>query len=328
MDYRRLAGTDLDVSVLCFGPMRSATREQKDNDVSRAGARALRAALDAGVNFLHSSYEYGTRWMMTDVLRDHPKRAAIHHVIKLPVPDWDDGGFDEAKFRMRVEEALSELLTDRIAVLQWMWRTRPNDDEHRLPLLSAIIDDVVAAFEKMRDEGKVGYLMTLPYTVPAARAALDTGKFSGLISFYNPIEMELVEFFPELERNNLGFLCIRPLYQGILTDRRTSYEDVPEGHYLERVQKENPDAFRQRAVIKKAFAHEIDDSMARFSLRFPLLSPLVASMITGLNTEAQVKEAVDALDGVSPRPDLVDKAYRLWRSGFDESTLGSQARRS
>ena len=117
MDYRRIAGTDLDVSVLCFGPMRSATRTQEDNDVSRAGARALRAALDAGVNFLHSSYEYGTRWMMTNVLRDHPQRTTIHHVIKLPVPDWDDEGFDEAKFRRRVEDALNELVTDRIAVL-------------------------------------------------------------------------------------------------------------------------------------------------------------------------------------------------------------------
>lgn len=321
MDYRRIGGTDLDVSVLCFGPMRSAAKDQSDNDVSRAGARALEAALASGVNFLHSSYEYGTRWMMTDVLRNHPKRADIHHVIKLPVPDWDDGGvFDEAKFRMRVEEALSELVTDRIAVLQWMWRTRPNDDEHRVPLLPAIMDDVYAAFEKMRDEGKVGYLMTLPYTEAATRAALDTGKFSGIVSFYNPIEMELVQFFPEMARANMGFLCIRPLYQSILTDRRTDWDQVPEGHYLERAKAENPDAFRQRKVIAEAFADEIGDSMTRFALRFPLFSPLVASMITGLNSEAQVEEAVQALDGVTERPDLFEKAYALWQSGFAEGS--------
>lgn len=316
VDFRRIGGTDLDVSVLCFGPMRSAAKDGSDNDVSKAGARALEAALAAGVNFLHSSYEYKTRWMMTGVLRNHPKRADIHHVIKLPVPDWDDAGFDEAKFRMRVEEALDELVTDRIAVLQWMWRTRPNDDAHRLPLLADIIDDVHAAFEKMRDEGKAGYLMTLPYTVPAARAALDTGKFSGMVSFLNPIEMELVEFFPEMARNDQGFLCIRPLYQSILTDRRTSWDDVPDGHYLERVRKENPDAFRQRQAIAEAFADEIDGSMTTFALRFPLFSPLVASMITGLNSETQVEQAVAALDGVEPRPDLFARAYELWKSDF------------
>lgn len=316
MDYRRIAGTDLDVSVLCFGPMRSAAKDGSDNDKSKAGARALETALASGVNFLHSSYEYGTRWMMTDVLRDHPRRKDIHHVIKLPVPDWDDGGFSEAKFRMRVEEALDELAADRIAVLQWMWRTRPNDDEHRLPMLANVIDDVNATFEKMRDEGKVGYLMTLPYTVPAARAALDTGRFSGMVSFLNPIEMEMVAFFPEMEKNDQGFLCIRPLYQSILTDKRTSWDDVPEGHYLERVKTENPDAFLQRQAIADTFADEVDGSMTRFALCFPLYSPLVASMITGLNSEAQVNEAVAALDGVAPRPDLFRKAYDLWKSGF------------
>lgn len=321
MDYRRIGGTDLDVSVLCFGPMRSAAKDGNDNETSKAGARALEAALDAGVNFLHSSYEYGTRWMMTEVLRNHPKRNDIHHVIKLPVPDWDDDGkFNEAKFRQRVEDALSELVTDRIAVLQWMWRARPNDDEHRLPVLANIMDDVSAAFEKLRDEGKAGYMMTLPYTVPAARASLDIGKLSGFVSFLNPIEMELVEFFPEMEKNNQGFLCIRPLYQGILTDRHQSWDEVPEDHYLQRVKKEDPDAFDKRAAIAATFADEIANenggSFARFSQRFPLYSPLVASMVTGLNTEAQVKDAVEALDGIKPRPELFQKAYDLWKADF------------
>jgi hypothetical protein len=64
--------------------------------------------------------------MMTRVLRDHPKRHAIHHVIKVPVPDWEDHGrFDAAKMRRRVEGALAEPCCERIALLPWMWRTRP-----------------------------------------------------------------------------------------------------------------------------------------------------------------------------------------------------------
>ena len=62
--------------------------------------------------------------------------------------------------------------------------------------------------------------------------------------------------------------------------------------------------------------------MAHFALRFPLFSPVVASVITGLNTEAQVADAVAALDGVTPRPDLFERAHRLWRSGFAESAVG------
>ena len=110
MDQRRLVGTDLDVSVVCFGPMRAATKEPGDDPRSQAGARALRVALDCGINFVHSSYEHGVRRMMTQVLRDDPKRHDIHHVIKVPVPDWEDGGrFDAGKMGRRVEEALGEL---------------------------------------------------------------------------------------------------------------------------------------------------------------------------------------------------------------------------
>lgn len=316
MDYRRLAGTDLDVSTLCFGPMRSAAKTPGEDDQSQAGARALEAALDAGVNFVHSSYEYGVRWMMNGVLKDHAKRHDIHHVIKLPVPDWkDENRFDEAKFRMRVEEALKDLAAERIAVLQWMWRTDPNDDENRIALLPNIIDDVTAVFEKMRDEGKVGYLSNFPYTPTAAKAAMDTNAFSGTIAFYNPIEMEMQPLFAEMAQKDMGFLCIRPLYQGILTDGRDSLEDLPDGHHLKKP--ENASDFAKRQAVAKTFADEIDGSMTRFALRFPLYSENIASVITGLNTEQQVLQAVGYLDGISPNPELTQKALNLWQSNFN-----------
>jgi len=317
MDQRRLAGTDLDVSVVCFGPMRAAAKEPGEDLRSEAGAQALRAALDCGINFVHSSYEYGVRWMMTQVLRDHPKRHDIHHLIKVPVPDWDDGGrFDAGKMRGRVEEALGELCCERIAVLQWMWRTRPNEDAPRLALLPQIQDDVVACFEQLRDEGKAGHLWTFPYTAPAGRAALETGDFGGLIGYYNPVEMELAELFPALAQRGMGFLAIRPLLEGVLTDQRPSQEALPEGDRL--TDPKHAAAFRKRAAVADAFADEIGASMTRFALRFPLLSPLVASVIVGLNTPQQVEAVAGMMDGIEPRPELVERALALWRGGFGE----------
>jgi len=89
MMYRKLGGTNLEISVICLGPMRWAAKESGDDDKAKAGEMALRRALDAGVNFLHSSYEYGTRWMMGRVLKGHPKRGELHHIIKVPVPDFN-----------------------------------------------------------------------------------------------------------------------------------------------------------------------------------------------------------------------------------------------
>ena len=314
MQYRRLGGTDLDVSVICLGPMRAATKSPADDAKSKAGEAALRAALDTGVNFLHSSYEYETRWMMERVLKDHPKRHDVHHVIKVPVPDFKDGGrFDAAKFRLRIEEALKDLHAERIAVLQWMWRSEPNEDSLRLPMLPAVMDDVWASFTKMRDEGKVGYLMTFPYTVPCAKAALDTGRFAGLIAYYNPLEMEMAELFAEMGRQDKGFLCIRPLYEGILTDGRDPARMTADDRF--RDAKYAKDLAR-RVKIAETFAAEIGDSMTGFAIRFALASPVVASVIVGLNSPTQAEGIAAVLDAPIPDPSVVTRAYDLWKAGF------------
>jgi len=314
MKYRRLGGTDLDVSVICLGPMRAAAKEPGEDARSTGGEAALRAAIDAGVNFLHSSYEYGTRWMMGRVLKDHPKRHDLHHVIKVPVPDFADRGrFDEAKFRLRVEEALKELHAERIAVLQWMWRSEPNKDSLRLPMLPAIMDDVWAAFETMREEGKAGHLMTFPYTVASARAALDTDRFAGLVAYYNPIEMEMAELFDELERRAMGFLCIRPLCEGILTDARDPARMGPDDRFRDA---EYAGVLAKRAKVAEAFAAEIGGSMTAFAIRFALASPLVASVIVGLNTPAQVEGIAAAVEGDLPSPRLVARVFELWKRNF------------
>ena len=109
MNDRQFGNTDLKVSEICFGPMRFSAKAPGDDDQSQTGQRALEKAIERGVNFIHSSYEYGTRWSLGSVLRAHPKRDELHHIIKVPVPDFDDNGrFDAAKFRLRIEEALGE----------------------------------------------------------------------------------------------------------------------------------------------------------------------------------------------------------------------------
>jgi len=317
MKYRRLGGTDLDVSVICLGPMRAAAGEPGNDEKSQAGERALRRALDAGVTFLHSSFEYGTRWMMERVLADHPARADLHHVIKVPVPDFEDGDrYDAGKFRLRVEEALRELHADRISVLQWLWRSDPNEDERRLPLLARVIDDVVETFEKMRDEGKVGYLMTFPYTLPCARAAIETDTLAGIIAYYNLIDMEMADLFEDLERRKMGFIAIRPLHGGILTDERADQALLPEGDRFADAQ--NAPDFAKRSKIAETFREEIGGSMTHFAIRFALAAPIVASVVVGLNTVAQVDGIIAAVEADFPSMATVKKAQDLWRSGFGD----------
>ena len=309
MQVRRFGDTDLEVSPICFGPMRFASRDGSDDDVSRNGRRALERALERGVNFLHSSYEYGTRWSMAPVLANHPRRHDIHHVIKVPVPDFDDGGhFDPAKFRLRVEEALAELHADRIAVIQHLQRAEPNTDESRLPDIEAIDESLRETFETLRAEGKVGYLASFPYTPAFAESALATGAFSGLVAYYNVIEMEMARFFPSLERSGGGFLCIRPFLAGLLTDRRADRLALPDE---DRMRERSWDgAYDRLAVVRERMGPE---PMTRFAIRFALAHPIVSSLIVGLNTVEQVDEVIDAAAEPAERA-VFDQALAI----FDE----------
>ena len=290
MEYRRFGSTDLEVSPICFGPMRFAAKGGADDERSRAGRLALERALERGVNFVHSSYEYGTRWSVGKVLAGHPRRHEIHHVIKVPVPDFDDGGrFDAAKFRLRVEEALAELHTDRIAVIQHLQRAAPNSDELRVPAVEAVDEPLGETFETLRDEGKVGYLTSFPYTPAFAEAALATGTFSGLVAYYNVIEMEMARFFPALQRRGGGFLCIRPLLAGLLTDQRGNRGSLPDGDRMRAPEWDR--AYERLALLRQELAPA---ALTRFAIRFALAHPVVTSLIVGLNTVAQVDQVLDA----------------------------------
>lgn len=316
MIYRKLAGTDLKVSVLAYGPMRAADKTPTDSEKSRQGELAFRTVLDSGINLIHSSYEYNTRWMMERVLRDHPKKKDIHHVIKVPVPDFKDGDvFDAGKFRLRVEEALKDLHADRIAVIQYMWRSEPNSEERRRPLFDRIIGDVGEVFNKMREEGKVGRLFTFPYTPESGAQALETGAFSGLIAYYNCIEMEMYDLFSSLEARDMGFLTIRPLYQGILTEKRRP------GKYLRSGDPRFADMsfdedFRKQEKLVRELEGEIGGSLTDFALRFSIAHPVIASAIVGMNTPEQVESLVKAVEKPLPSADTVRRVFELWRGGF------------
>ncbi|MFN3723297.1 MAG: aldo/keto reductase [Paracoccaceae bacterium] len=306
MDKRRLAGTDLDVSVICYGPMRLAQKED-DPDLAQHLA-AMHMALDRGVNFIHSSYEYGVRWMMHRVLKEHPKRHDLLHVIKAPVPDWDDDGFDPVKFEARIDEALRDLCTDRIALVQWMWRSRPHDEATRLPRLAAIKDHVAETALRLQEKGKLGHLGCFPYFPRSAAAAMADPAQRVLIAYYNPLETEMSPVIDQMQTDGRGFLAIRPLYEGVLTDRYPSHDAVPDGHRLAAAK--YADAFAFRAALARAVP-EAAAGMTRFAIRFPLMSPHCASVIVGLSTADQVTQICEMAQGVVADPDTVAQVRAL-----------------
>lgn len=316
MRYRRFGKTDLTISEITFGALRFVDGAQAKNDEA-LGRRALLDALDAGVNTIHSSYEYGTRWALEKILAEHPRRADLHHVIKVPSPDYSDPGFSDDQFRAHVETALRELKTDRIAIVQHLQRGVPKDiiyDERGDPERIARMKETNAALaetaQTMRQEGKLGYVMTFPHTHGYAKPAVASGAFDGLIAFWNFLETEMLDVFDDCAERGMGAFSMRPYLQGIITDKRADRSKLAADD-----PKRNPAWDAQYALFDRVQG-EIGDEITSWSdaaIRFALSHPAITSVVVSLNNPEQVRTALAAIDGRTFERDFVERVAALAR---------------
>lgn len=300
MRYRRFGNTDLELSEIVFGALRFVDGAQARNDED-LGRRALLAALDAGVNTIHSSYEYGTRWALEKILSHHPRRHDLHHIIKVPTPDYADAAFDEAAFRDHVETALRELKTDRIAIVQHLQRGVPKDiiyDERGDPERLARMAETNAALAEtkaaMQAEGKIGYVVTFPHTHGYAREAVASGTFDGMIAFWNLIETEMLDVMDDCAARGMGVLSMRPYLQGLITDKRADRKSLSADDPKHEAAWD--EHYKRFETVQASVGDEID-SWTDAAIRFALSHPAITSVVVSLNNPEQVEAALDAADG-------------------------------
>ncbi|MDF1521338.1 MAG: aldo/keto reductase [Trueperaceae bacterium] len=322
MERRPFGNTGMELPEICFGTMRFAAKTPGDDAQTRAGQRALEEALDLGVDFVHSSYEYGTRWSTSQVLARHPHRDRVRHAIKVNVPDWGEPGFDPAVFRRQIEDALRDLRAERIDVVQHLQRgdferLLGYDDRaepQRVAELDAVLEPLREVAQQLRDEGLIGALTTFPYTVGYARAAIASGAFDGIVAYFNWLETEMVEVFDLMRAQGMGFIGIRPLMGGLLTDARIDRSALPAG---DRMLDPGWDrAYDQLAEARAIVAPEIGEgrtapSWTSFALKFSLVDPLIASTVVSINTPEQLHEVLAALEGPRPDPALLPRLHQI-----------------
>ena len=316
MRSKRVPKTDIDVSVVCFGAMRFAAKSGVMDDRSRAGEEALRLALDSGINFVHSSFQYSTRWLLDKVLKDHPKRHDLRHMIKVIVPDLrDDRKFSADKFRSQIEKAMRELHTDRITFVQYLFKdapTFPEDEVNYMPILPAMLEEAKTIFDRLHDEGKVGYLGAQGHTTNLRSAMVASGLFDFVVEAFNLLRMEMVDYVPDLQKSDMGLFPIQPLQAGFLTNERADRSALPSGDRF--ADDRFADHYKRLARVRQELAEEIGPSLTSFALRFALGPPCVPSVITGMNNRKQVEGILKAADEPIPSAEVIAQALALWRS--------------
>ncbi len=299
------------LSRICFGTMRFADQAGDYSDRSKRGERAMRLALDRGINFIHSSFQYDTRWLADRVLKDHPMRNDLVHMIKVVVPDLgDERRFSAAKFRGQVEDALRELHTDHIAFVQFLFKdtTYKADEEAFLPLLPELLPAAREVFGKLRDEGKVSYLGGQGNTLNLHKAMLEQGDFDFAVHGFNALDLRMAEYYPKLRELGLDLFPIQPFAAGVLTTSLSDRDSLPSDH---RLRQPHFDRFFERLDrLREEFGDELGKDVTGFGLRFPFSLPNVPAIITGMSNEQQLEEALEAVDGPIPSYEAAERALR------------------
>jgi aryl-alcohol dehydrogenase-like predicted oxidoreductase len=207
--------------------------------IRKRRSECIRSGVDLGINVVHSSYEYKTIEQLGICLGKHPKRHELTHIIKVNSPDHGEARFDKHLFRNRIEEALITLHTDRIDVVQHLQRGISSEiayhiegDERRNSEFPVVLEELLDIFNQLKQEGKVGLLASFPYTTGYAKEAIKSAEFDALAAYYNPIEVEMADLFPDLQQQGMSLLAIRPLLAGLLTDRRADRSAIPDNDLL------------------------------------------------------------------------------------------------
>jgi aryl-alcohol dehydrogenase-like predicted oxidoreductase len=302
MRYKRLGRTGLYVSELCLGSMTFGSKGFWEV-IGQLGVDAvvsqLRAAVDAGVNFIDTAdvyHEGESERLLGDAIVKlglrRPDLVVATKVRGRVGPGPNDVGLSRKHIFDAIDGSLRRLRTDHVDLYQI----------HGFDPVTPLEETLEALHDLVR-LGKARYIgfCNLPaWRVMKALAISASHGWSSFVSaqmFYaiaaRDIERELV---PLAREEGLAVLPWSPLAGGLLSGKFRPGESGPEG--ARRSQFDFPPVDKPRAfscveaMRPMAAAHGV--SVARVALAYLLHKPFVTSVIIGAKTVEQLSDNLAA----------------------------------
>ena len=264
--------------------------------------RALRAAIDAGVNFIDTADVYGdgrSERLLARLRRERPRdRIYVATKAGRRLPKQTVEGYTRENINAWVERSLRNLETEAVDLVQLHC---PPSGVYDRPEVFGFLDDLVAA-------GKARYYGVSVETVDEALRALRYPGVHSVQIIFNAFRLKPAEaFFPAAQGARVGILARVPLASGLLTgklradstfaandhrqfnregqafDKGETFAGVPYEVGLEAVE-------RLRPLVPPGV------TLAAFALRFILMHEAVSCAIPGAKTPEQARGNAGAAD--------------------------------
>jgi aryl-alcohol dehydrogenase-like predicted oxidoreductase len=329
MQYRRLGKTDLKISEIGFGCGNNAVLmvQASYDDQSKA----VRHALDLGINFFDTAFAYGlgkSEANLGRILNDLGAEPVISTKIRL---EADAVGDVKAATVRAVEAGLARLKRDRVDFIQLHTRvTLDRGAGKRFSLTPKDIlgrNGVVEGFKTMRDRGAVGFFgFSGLGDAPALHELIDSGEFHGFQVYYNllnpsagqpvPPRFGALDYGLIIDRaaaRGMGAFVIRILAAGALTSNPSagggsSPEPLSPGSDYQ--------LDRQRAEKVKTALGVDGNGLTRAAITFGLMKPEVSTVLVGFSNTSHIDDAVGCSGFGGLSSEQIARLKELWRTDF------------
>ena len=293
MKYNKLGKTDINVSVMALGCWPFGGIETWGDQDDADSIETVHVALDSGIILFDTAAAYGrSEEVLGRALKGRRDEAVI--ATKLGGSQLVGDNLVRA-----CERSLQNLQTNWIDLYQIHW---PN---WKVP-----ISETMEALERLKEQGKVRAIGVCNFakkdlTDLLAIGHIETNQWPFSL-MWRCVEREVQ---PICLENGIGIICYSPLYQGLLTGRYASVDEVPDGlsrtrlYSSGRPNAEHSDTGAEEEAFAalgqiRSISERLGESMANVSLAWVRQQPGVTAMLVGARNPDELKRNLPTVDFV------------------------------
>ena len=299
MEKRKLGNSDLMITPVGVGSWAMggggwafAWGPQDDSE----SIAAIRAALEAGFNWIDTAAVYGLGHSEEMVAKALEGISPKPYVFTKCERTWDEHRKITPKLkrdsiRQECENSLRRLKVDVIDLYQIHW---PEPDED--------IEEGWETMLRLKEEGKVRWVGVSNFNVSQLKRIQALGPITSLQPPYSIISPEIeTELLPFCKLNNIGVIVYSPMKSGLLTGKMTRERIVafPEDDFRKRVaQFQEPKLTRNLnlAELLRTIGSRHGRTTGEVAIAWTLRHPAVTGAIVGLRSAKQLEGVRGSLD--------------------------------
>jgi aryl-alcohol dehydrogenase-like predicted oxidoreductase len=326
MQMRDFGRTKMQVSVLGFGcgAVGGLMVRGDPADQERTVARAIAT----GVNYFDTAVQYGDGESETNLGRILQKLKPANVVVgtKVRLPPGDFGRITDAVTKS-LEASLARLRLERVDILH-LHNAIGEKGGGAVLSVRQVLDDVVPAFEQLRQQGKIRFLgLTAVGDTSALHQVIDAGAFDSAQIVYNMLNPSAAEALPQnypaqdygrlfdrTKAAGVGVVGIRVLAGGALSgtaERHPIASPAPEP--IGSAMNYDSDIDRARRLlplVSEGFAASLTEAATRFAIS----SASMGTILVGMATPQQFEDALAAVQKGPLSPEALDRLSALRQS--------------